>query len=187
MLTLAVRRMSDVIAGESAEVVAQCSAAIDVSSDAVRLDVAFAATDHACVLDTVPVTDPGALPVTDAPILDLLPLPDSVDPRAGLGHRTVVPPMAGPSVLPGVPFELALGHCGLSSPLHADGAVWDPVGGVDATLGPIEGELELGELINATTVEAVLVHPDRLDLRTPLGTVIVLSRHVGAGEYPGCD
>jgi hypothetical protein len=100
---------------------------------------------------------------------------------------TTLMPTSATGVTVGVAFPWALGHCGLYSPVDLDGTFWDPIGGVDTDLGPIDTEDELGELINASEVEALLVQPDRLDLRSPLGTVVVLVRHEGPGEYPGCD
>jgi hypothetical protein len=91
------------------------------------------------------------------------------------------------TLVPGVVVPFALGHCGLFSPVSIDGSLWDPVLGADAQGGPIDTSDEIGELINPTSGEVVLVDRDRLDFRTPSGLVVVFERHDGPGDYPLCD
>jgi hypothetical protein len=153
------------------------------------MELTLVTTERACLLEAAPSErrGPGDPPDPVSSLLALHPLPAGVDLAGALPPFVTIAPSSAAGSTAGMPFTTALGHCGLFSPLDVDGALWDPIGGVDADLGPIDAEDELGELINATEVEALLVSPDRLDLRTPLGTVVVLARHQGPGEYPGCD
>lgn len=168
---------------------AQCDVPVDVPADGRGLDLAVAATHRACLLEIAPSERmrPEEPPDPASALLVLHRLPDSVDPAMGLPPHVTVEPRSLEDVPVGVPFAAVLGHCGLASALDLDGTLWDPIGGVDATLGPVDTQDEIGELINATQVEALVVTPDRLDLRTPLGTVVVMARHEGPGEYPLCD
>jgi hypothetical protein len=103
-----------------------------------------------------------------------------------VGGEYQVVPISTQGRAPGVLFPLALGHCGLGSPVDVDGSLWEPIGANDARGGPVDTEDEIGELINPTGGEAVVVGRDRLDFRTPLGTVIVFGRHEGRRSYPVC-
>jgi hypothetical protein len=92
--------------------------------------------------------------------------------------------VAGPE--PGVIFPFSLGHCGLGSPVDVDQSLWDPIGANDAQGGPVDTDVEIGELINATSGEAIIVGANRLDFRTPSGIVVVFVRLDGPRGYPGC-
>jgi hypothetical protein len=97
-----------------------------------------------------------------------------------------VHPTSAPGREPGVIFPLSLGHCGLGSPVDVDGSLWAPIGANDARGGPIDTPEEAGELVNATSGEAVIVGANRMDFRTPSGIVVVFTRHDGPRGYPGC-
>jgi hypothetical protein len=129
-------------------------------------------------------TNPGppANPGTSA--LPIYPLPEGL---TDMPEPLIeVEPTSGPGPDPGVVFPFTLEHCGLGSPVDVDGSLWDPTGGIDAQGGPIDTDAEIGDLINPTEGEAVLVGEDRLDFRTPLGVVVVFTRHEGAKGYPAC-
>lgn len=166
---------------------ATCELVTEVPDDGMELTVAT--TERACLLEAVPSErhGPGDPPDPAYSLLALHPLPAGVDLASARPPFATVSPTSAAGSTVGVPFMTVLGHCGLFSPFDVDGALWDPIGGVDADLGPIDTEDELDELINASEVEALLVTANRLDLRTSSGAVVVLARHEGAGDYPGCD
>jgi hypothetical protein len=78
--------------------------------------------------------------------------------------------------------DYTLGHCGLSSPIDIDGSLWDPIGS-SAQLT----DAQEGELINATPAVVVLIEADTMEMRTPAGATLTLTRHQGARSYFGCD
>lgn len=86
-----------------------------------------------------------------------------------------------------VPFDL--GHCGLYSPVDLDGSLWEPIAGTDGEGGPIDEDDEVGQLINGTPGQAILVTPQRLDWRSTQGppVVVVFQRLPGERGYPGCQ
>lgn len=121
----------------------------------------------------------------DPPAFDPLPpdlalVPGPQDPSARLTATSL------PGATPGVVQAFALGHCGLGSPFDFDGSLWDPIAGRDAQGGPIDTEEEIGELINATEGEVLLMPSGQAQFRTPLGSIILLTRHVGAKSYFLC-
>lgn len=123
-----------------------------------------------------PTADPFAgIPPLPADLLlpdgDFMVRPDSA---RGLVLHTIVP--------------LDLGHCGLYSPVDLDGSLWEPIAGTDGEGGPIDGDDEVGQLINGTPGQAMLVTAERLDWRSTQGTpvVVVFQRIPGERGYPGC-
>jgi hypothetical protein len=170
-------------------VFARCSIPADVPADPRGLELTVVATHAACLLEAVPSSRgaPGDPQSPPSGLLSLWPLPASVDPDRALIPLVDIEPTSVPGIPEDVVFSLALGHCGLGSPIDVDGSVWDPIGGLDAHGEAIDSEEEVGELINATDLSAVIPSMGRLDLRTPLGSVVVLSRHIGPRGYPLCD
>jgi hypothetical protein len=69
-----------------------------------------------------------------------------------------------------------------------DGSLWEPVAGTDGEGGPIDQDEEIGQLINGTPGQVMLVTPDRLDWRSTQGTpvVVVFRRIPDERSYPGC-
>lgn len=86
----------------------------------------------------------------------------------------------------GIPRNLTLGHCGLISPVDADGSLWDPIGGHDGSGGPLN-EQQGGDLINATATVVELTDLNSMEMRTAAGAVITLTRHDGPRAYLLCD
>lgn len=82
------------------------------------------------------------------------------------------PPMLGPTL------RFSLGHCGLDSPIDVDGALWDPVGAIDAdateAINAADGEFRRTGLANAEFVTAT-------------GFRVALARHEGRKSIPLCD
>jgi hypothetical protein len=111
---------------------------------------------------------------------DLSMVPGPRDPSASITARSRA------DVEPGVVVPFALEHCGLGSPFDFDGSLWDPVAGRDADGGPIDSSDEIGELINPTTGEVLLLGSGQVHFRTPGGSVVLLTRHVGAKTYFLC-
>lgn len=123
-----------------------------------------------------PTADPFAgIPPLPADLLlpegDFTVRPESV---RGLAMNTIV--------------EYDLGHCGLYSPVDLDGSLWEPVAGTDGDRRPIDTDEEVGQLINGTPGQAILVTAERLDWRSTQGTpvVVVFRRIPGERSYPGC-
>lgn len=107
-------------------------------------------------------------------------MPGRRDPSASLTARSIA------DAEPGSVQPFTLQHCGLASPFDFDGSLWDPVAGRDAEGEPIDSEEEIGELINATPGEVVLLDSGQVQFRTAGGSVILLTRHVGAKAYFLC-
>jgi hypothetical protein len=125
---------------------------------------------------------------TAPPPRAVLPLPADLAGIPGRGETSVeIGPQSPDGELElGVERDFILGHCGLISPIDIDGSLWDPVGG-DNGLGDELNDLQRSELINSTSTVVVLIAPDRLEMLTPLGAVITLTRHDGPRSYFGCD
>ncbi len=133
---------------------------------------------------TIAVPSPMPTP-TPAP----LPLPQNVSgiPEPGNPNTAVVAPHTPRGELElGIARNFTLGHCGLMSPIDIDGSLWDPMSGHNGAGGPLT-EGQTGELINATPTVVVLTDPNWIELRTPLGAVLVLTRHDGPRAYFLCD
>lgn len=79
-----------------------------------------------------------------------------------------------------------LGHCGLLSPVDIDGSLWDAISGHNGSGRPLTGD-QLGDLINGTPTVVTLVDPETIEMRTPYGAVVILTRHDGARRYWLCD
>ena len=103
--------------------------------------------------------------------------------RSGPGGGTVFAPASAP-IEPGVPYRFNLGHCGLHSPVDADGSFWDPLDGITGIGQPLDLERD-GEMINAT-VGVIVVIGDEARFRTETGSVVRFERHRGDKEFPGC-
>jgi hypothetical protein len=170
-------------------VVGSCRASFATSPSGQSLGLEVVRAGFVCLMAFVPdmpAASPG--PVGSAPdLLDLHPFPATLN--------QLITPVEGAVMLAASsrqgleiaqPFPFALGHCGLGSPVDVDGSLWDPLAGVDALGGSLDAQEEIGELINATAGQATLVDADRLDLRTPAGSVIVFARHRGWRFYPWC-
>lgn len=82
------------------------------------------------------------------------------------------PPMLGPTL------RFSLGHCGLDSPIDVDGALWDPVGAIDAGAS---------EAINAADGEFRRTGPATAEFVTATGFRVALARHEGRKSVPLCD
>jgi len=141
-----------------------------------------------------PPSPPATLPPASSPAptepvaVVFLPLPAVVSRVPGPNDPSAsVAPRSQPGAQVGTAYRYTLEHCGLLSPFDFDGSLWDVVGGLDAVGGPIGSEDEIGELINATSGEVMLVTPDDAQFRTPRGSVIALERHQGKKDYFLCD
>ena len=86
----------------------------------------------------------------------------------------------------GVARNFPLGHCGLATPMDIDGSLWDPVSGQGPNGGPLTDD-HIGELINATPTAIVLIDQNTMQMTTPLGALITLTRHDGPRHYFLCD
>ncbi len=82
------------------------------------------------------------------------------------------PPMLGPTL------RFSLGHCGLDSPIDVDGALWDPVGAIDA---------DATAAINAADGEFRRTGPTMAEFVTATGFRVALARHEGRKSVPLCD
>jgi hypothetical protein len=82
------------------------------------------------------------------------------------------PPLLGPTL------RFSLGHCGLDSPIDVDGALWDPVGAIDA---------DATEAINAADGEFRRTGPTTAEFVTATGFRVALVRHEGRKSVPLCD
>jgi hypothetical protein len=111
---------------------------------------------------------------------DLVLAPGPQDPSASLTSNSAA------DAQPGVVEVFALEHCGLGSPFDFDGSLWDPVAGRDIDGRPIDSDEEIGELINPTEGEVLLLGSGQAQFRTPAGSIILLTRHVGAKSYFLC-
>ncbi len=74
--------------------------------------------------------------------------------------------------------RFSLGHCGLDSPIDVDGALWDPVGAIDA---------DATEAINAADGEFRRTGPTMAEFVTATGFRVALVRHEGRKSIPLCD
>ena len=70
------------------------------------------------------------------------------------------------------------GHCGLGSPIDADGSLWDPVGFIDPRAKAVIGE---------SSGRFLLTGDDTARFEARDGFVIGLVRRAGAKSYLGCD
>ncbi|CAN5712747.1 hypothetical protein BH24CHL8_BH24CHL8_03830 [soil metagenome] len=111
---------------------------------------------------------------------DLRLVPGRRDPSASLTASSAA------DAQPGVVQPFTLEHCGLASPFDFDGSLWDPVAGRDANGAPIDSEEEIGELINPSEGEVVLLDSGQAQFSTGAGSIILLSRHVGAKSFFLC-
>lgn len=111
---------------------------------------------------------------------DLRLVPGPQDPSASMTASSAA------DAEPGVVRDFTLGHCGLGSPFDFDGSLWNPIAGRDARGDPIESEAEIGELIDPTEGEVVLLGSGQVHFRTPLGSIILFARHVGAKTFFLC-
>ena len=124
------------------------------------------------------------MPTAD-PFAGVLPLRDDLKLPVG---DIAIAPQSPRGMAMGVAMPFDLGHCGLYSPVDLDGSLWEPVGGVDPRGGPIDTDPEIGQLINGTPGEVLLVTADRLDWRATQAprVVVVFQRLPGERTYPGC-
>jgi hypothetical protein len=128
---------------------------------------------------------PASVAPTADPFAGIPPLPGDL--RLPDGDFTVRPESArGLALNTIVPYDL--GHCGLYSPVDLDGSLWEPIAGTDGEGGPVDEDDEVGQLINGTPGQAILVTAQRLDWRSTQGTpvVVVFQRIPGERGYPGC-
>ena len=123
-------------------------------------------------------------PTTPAPTATLVPLPGNLSgiPTDEEFTADVSPQTPDGELTIGEERDYTIGHCGVSSPTDIDGSLWDPIGSAAALTEPQEGEL-----INATSVVVVLLDENTMEMHTPAGAVITLSRHDGPRRYFLCD
>jgi hypothetical protein len=120
---------------------------------------------------------------TPAPTPALLPLPANLSGIPTEEEFTAeVSPQTPEELTVGEERDYTLGHCGLISPVDIDGSLWDPVGTAAALT-----EQQEGELINATPVVIVTSDENTMQMRTPAGALITLTRHDGPRRYFLCD
>jgi hypothetical protein len=153
-----------------------------VRSVAVVLALCFLAACGATPTPTTHVDPPIPTPTAFAP----LPAELSGIPAAGAPTAELQPHSPRDELEIGEERDFTLGHCGLGSPIDIDGSLWDPSGGQNGAGGALN-EAQSGELINATSTVIKLESEDRMVMRTPLGAVIVLTRHDGPRDYFLCD
>jgi hypothetical protein len=120
------------------------------------------------------------------PGTDHLPLPVDVTAIPPDVPTVSISPASEPGLVVGTPIQMSLGHCGLWSPVDLDGSLWQAVGGSDAAGGPIDGDDEIGELINATPGSFVLLTTATAELHTTGGLVLAFVRAPGALDFPLC-
>jgi hypothetical protein len=174
---------------------------------------AAVASDEASMDPGGASASPGASPVSpalgsasSAPALASPPVAASASPGASLSSAgqplfplpqslVVVPPdiptvsveaASEPGLVVGTAVPFTLEHCGLLSPVDADGSLWMPVAGHDASGGPVDSDEDIGEFINATPGELTLVSADRAELVTVSGQVLAFERAPGALDYGMC-
>lgn len=104
--------------------------------------------------------------------------------QPGDAGGTILAPVSAP-IQPATAYRFSMGHCGLDSPIDADGSFWDPVEGLTAGGGPLDLEAAQ-EMINASAGFFVVIG-DEARFRTEAGSVVSLERHAGEKEFPGCD
>jgi hypothetical protein len=127
---------------------------------------------------SAPLLAPGSLD-TGSPFPDVLGDPSdlptvSIEPASDVGWTV------------GVPRPYALGHCGILSPVDVDGSLWAPLGGTDATGGPIDGDQEIGELVNGTSGTLELTTTDQALFTTDTGQRLYFGRAPGPLDYFLC-
>jgi len=128
-------------------------------------------------IDAIPTVDPAAFHPLPP---DLTQAPGPRDPSASITATSSA------DAQPGLVVPIELGHCGLGSPFDFDGNLWDAVAGRDARGGPIDTSDEIGEFINPTSGEVLLLGSGQVQFRTPGGSIVLLTRHVGAKSYFLC-
>jgi hypothetical protein len=146
--------------------------------------VALLAFGSACAADAGPDATSDAFAAVSAG--EARPLPPGepfVNGRLGPAGGTIFSPTSA-RLEHGVPYAFNLGHCGLGSPVDADGSFWDAVDGIDPAGRPLSLERD-DEMINQTS-GVVVVIGDEARFRTDTGSLIRFERHVGEKEFPGC-
>ncbi len=130
---------------------------------------------------------PPAPTATPVPNLATLPVPAGISgiPRPGTPSATLIAHTPAGTIEIGVEQTLALGHCGLGSPIDFDGSLWDPTFADNGSGGPLTDD-QIGELINQTAVVLVLVDGLTAQIVTPRGARILLKRHDRARPYGLC-
>lgn len=123
-------------------------------------------------------------PASPAPAY--LPLPAQFQVPADADTVSVGPESAPGTLTVGTAVAFTLGHCGLYSPVDLDGSLWQPLGGHDAAGGAIDSDAEIGELINETRGELVLLTPDTAEFRSFSGVVVGFARAPGELDYGLC-
>ncbi|HUF05961.1 MAG TPA: hypothetical protein VMP86_01095 [Candidatus Binatia bacterium] len=138
----------------------------------------------ACAAEAGPDATPDAFAAVSAD--EARPLPPGepfVEGRMGPAGGTIFAPTSA-RLEHGSAYAFNLGHCGLGSPVDADGGFWDAVDGI----GPAGGRLDLerdDEMINPTS-GVIVVIGDEARFRTETGSLIRFERHAGEKEFPGC-
>jgi hypothetical protein len=152
------------------------------------IPLAFAAVVLAACGSTTTATPttPEPTGVVFGPFDAAEPMPEPrpmADGRLGPGGGTILRPSSA-RLQHGRPYQFSLGHCGLHSPVDADGSFWDPMGGETNGGDPIDLSADV-EMINATP-GVLVVAGDRASFRTDSGTVVTFDRHDGDKEFSGC-
>jgi hypothetical protein len=146
--------------------------------------VTLLALGSACAAEAGPDATPDAFAAVSAG--EARPLPPGapfVNGRLGPAGGTIFSPTSAP-LEHGMPYAFSLGHCGLGSPVDADGSFWDAVDGIDPAGRPLRLERD-NEMINQTS-GVIVVIGDEARFRTDTGSLIRLERHAGEKEFPGC-
>lgn len=158
-----------------------------LSSAALAEDVASPASPEPSGSPTIVPASPSADPSASDPATPAgYPLPEIVAVIPPDISTVSLDPVSLPGMTIGVAIPFTLGHCGLLSPVDLDASLWRPVGGTDASGAAITSDEAVGELINATAGEFLLLTADEATFTTPMGSVITLERASGAVEYPLC-
>jgi hypothetical protein len=115
----------------------------------------------------------------------LVPLPEGLSgiPAPGNEFTAEVAPISPADELEiGLAVNYTIGHCGLGTPIDVDGSLWDPVGSA-----AVLTEAQRGEMVNETSVVMVLIDDETLQMQTPSGALLTLTRHDGPRRYFLCD
>lgn len=142
------------------------------------------ALGSACAENTGSDATPDAFAAVSADEARPMPPGDPfVEGRLGPAGGTIFAPTSA-RLEHGVPYAFNLGHCGLGSPVDADGSFWDVVDGIDPAGRPLDlvGD---NEMINQTS-GVIVVIGDEARFRTETGSLIRFGRHAGEKEFSGC-
>lgn len=89
-------------------------------------------------------------------------------------HTVTVAPSSAPGAEIGVAYTLAMGHCGLLSPIDFDGSLWEPL------------NQEYSVVFDGATGNILLTSVDRARFIAEAGDELELARLEGSAPYPLC-